>query len=113
MLGILLVARRPLSVAEVVAELHRHGVTTSPHLSKAPARVVADMLAYQMRAGRVRRTARGTYVLTAAMSRTTTWRYTNWHRLLSAVDDDPGVAGPGLVGPDASLVVKPSSERSG
>lgn len=48
------------------------------------------MLAYQMRAGRVRRTARGTYVLTAAMSRTTTWRYTNWHRLLPAFDDDPG-----------------------
>lgn len=91
-LGILLVARRPLSVVEVVAELHRHGVTTSPHLSKLPARVVADMLAYQMRAGRVRRTAPGTYVLTVAMSRTTAWRYANWHRLLPAFDDD--LAGP-------------------
>lgn len=106
MLGILLVAARPMSVGEVVAELHRHGVTTAPWLSNGAPRVVADMLAYQMRAGRVRRTGPARYELTMTMSRTTEWRYRNWYHLLRAEDQAP------VLGPRHSDVAVPSAALS-
>jgi hypothetical protein len=71
-LGTLLAAARPLTVREVVEALAAAGATTSPHLSKAPNRVLADLLAHQARIGKVRRVAPGTYaVVPDSMSRST------------------------------------------
>lgn len=79
-LGILLEAGTPLTVREVVDRLHAHGRTTMPHLTKAPSRVVSDLLHYQVRVGRAERTARGTYRATLDVSRRTESRYRNWYR---------------------------------
>jgi hypothetical protein len=77
--GTLFRAGRPMTAVEVVAALHAAGVTTSPMLVKPPALVIADMLAHQVRAGRVRRTSRGHYaVIAASMSRSTQWRCLHW-----------------------------------
>lgn len=80
-LGILLEAGTALTVHEVVERLHAHGRTTMPHLTKAPAMVISDLLRYQKRIGRVERVARGRYRLATAFSRSTEWRYRNWRRL--------------------------------
>jgi hypothetical protein len=82
-LGGLLVAGRPLTAREVVAELHAHGVTVY-RTGKSASRQVGDMLAYQSRAGRVERVAPGRYRLTWPMSRSTRWRYRRW---FEAIDD--------------------------
>lgn len=79
LLGILLEARRPMSVSEVVAALRAAGVTNMPWHAKPIHMVIADMLAYQIRTGRVRRTARATYeVIPSTMSRSTQWRCRHW-----------------------------------
>jgi|JI9StandDraft_2_1071091.scaffolds.fasta_scaffold91184_3 hypothetical protein len=78
-LGTLLAAARPLTVREVVEALAAAGATTSPHLSKAPNRVLADLLAHQARIGKVRRVAPGTYaVVPDSMSRSTRRRCLRW-----------------------------------
>jgi len=78
-LGTLLAAHRPLTVSEVVAELRAAGCTTSPRLAKPMHMVIADMLAYQVRAGRVRRTARATYApVRQRIPKTTQWRCRHW-----------------------------------
>jgi len=60
-LGILLDARGPMAVHDVVRALARAGVTTDPRLVRDPGRVVSDLLSYQARLGRVRRVAHGAY----------------------------------------------------
>lgn len=78
-LGILLAARRPLTITEVIAELHAAGFTTWSLGPRPPQQVIADMLAYQVRAGRVRRTARATYAPERDKIPTTTqWRCRHW-----------------------------------
>lgn len=82
MLAVLLDAGRPVTVADVVASLRAAGVTTSPMLQPMN-KVIADMLAYQVRAGRVRRTDRATYeVIASSMSRSTLRRCRRWRERL-------------------------------
>ena len=84
-LGTLLQAQRPLTVGEVVDAIAAAGCTTSPHLAKPSHMVIADMLAYQVRAGRVRRTSRATYaVIRSAIPSTTQWRCRHWRDGLAA-----------------------------
>jgi hypothetical protein len=79
--AILLDAGRAITVADVVAALHAAGVTV--YGAKPVNKVVADMLAYQVRAGRVTRTARATYaVLPKALSRSTQRRCRHWRERL-------------------------------
>lgn len=75
-LGVLLRAGRPVSVVEIVAELQREiPVGTS-------GKRVADVLRFQVAAGRVRRAARGIYELDpTTMSPSTRWRILNWQRV--------------------------------
>jgi hypothetical protein len=85
-LGTLLLAGRPMTVTEIVETLHAHGVTTSPVLTRSPSRVIADLLAYQVRAGRVRKVARATFALVpGATSASTRSRWRHWRDAL--VDD--------------------------
>ena len=42
-MGTLLVAERPLCIAEIVEQLAANGMTTMPHLTRTPNRVVADL----------------------------------------------------------------------
>jgi len=78
--GVLLEAGRPLTIGEVVAALRMAGVVLMPWHAKPMHMVIADMLAYQIRTGRVRRTARATYeVIPSSMSRSTQWRCRHWH----------------------------------
>ena len=78
-LGVLLRERGSMTVAEVVSELHARGVTTSAATHKPPNAVVADLLGYQVRIGRVVRIRRGVYsAMPAALSRTTKWRCLHW-----------------------------------
>jgi hypothetical protein len=82
--GILISAGRPLTVHEVVSALHAAGVTTPEWCRKPPAMVVADMLGYQVRAGRVLRTGRATFtVVPASSSRSTRRRCLHWRDGLS------------------------------
>lgn len=70
-------AGHAVTVAEVVDALHAAGVTTDR--SKPVNKVVADMVAYQVRAGRVLRTGRATYaVIPKALSRSTQRRCRLW-----------------------------------
>jgi hypothetical protein len=75
-LGVLLRAGRPMTVVEIVAGLQREipvGIS---------GKRVADVLRFQVSAGRVRRVARGVYELDpSTMSRSTRWRSLNWQRV--------------------------------
>lgn len=72
-----------MTVGEVVEALHFAGVTTSSWTAKPPHRVVADILAYQVRAGRVRRTERATYqIIPTSLSRSTQRRCRQWRDML-------------------------------
>lgn len=83
MFAVLLDAGGPVAVGEVVAALHADGVTTGSWAHKPPNRVIADMLAYQVRAGRVRRTDRATYeVIQTSMSRSTQRRCRQWRTMM-------------------------------
>lgn len=78
-LGILLAAHRPLTVAEVVTDLHSAGFTTWSLGPRPPHVIIADLLAHQARAGRVRRTARATYAPNRGnIPSTTQWRCRHW-----------------------------------
>ena len=78
-LGILLAAREPLTAREVGDLLRLGGATTQPKLLKGPSRVIADLLAYQVRIGKVRKVGPATFVvLPASMSRSTRWRCLHW-----------------------------------
>jgi hypothetical protein len=83
MFAVLLEARRPVTVGEVVNALRSAGVTTWT-TTKPMHKIIADMLAYQARAGRVLRTGRATYaVIPRALSRSTQRRCRRWRELLS------------------------------
>jgi len=89
LLGILLEARRPLTIAEVVDTLHAAGVTAHRFRKQRIHAVVADMLRYQIRTGRVVRVRRATYaVVPSSMSRSTQRRCRHWRDALGewAVD---------------------------
>lgn len=78
LIGILLDAGRPLTIAEVVAALHAAGVTPPPR-AKPTNMVIADMLAYQVRIGRVARVRRATYAaVPASMSKSMRHRCRHW-----------------------------------
>ena len=88
MFAVLLNAGCPVTVGEVVAALHSAGVTTPAGVSNAPNKVMADMLGYQVRAGRVRRVDRATYqVVAASLSRSTQRRCRRWREMLSSFDE--------------------------
>jgi hypothetical protein len=75
-LGALLRARRPLTVAEIVEQL----APRMPPGKLTPKRV-ADVLRFQVEAGRVQRLARGVYVVyPSTLSPSTRWRCLNWER---------------------------------
>ena len=79
LLEALMEGRGPLTVGEVVDAIRAQGCTTWAGLAKPMHMVIADMLAYQVRAGRVRRTGRATYqVIRSAISNTTQWRCRHW-----------------------------------
>ena len=85
MFAVLLDAGRPLTVSEVVERLQGAGVTTPAAVTKPPHMVIADMLAYQVRAGRVRRTERATYqVISSSISRSTQRRCRQWRDRLAS-----------------------------
>lgn len=87
LLGILLEARRPLTIDQVVAELHAAGVTAHRFRSQPINAVVADMLRYQVRIGRVERVSRATYaVVASSMSRSTQRRCRHWRDRLKDLD---------------------------
>lgn len=80
-LGTLLAAARPMSPAEIAAVLHGAGVTTRPWLTKSPSRVIADLLAHQVRAGRVVKVGPARFaVVPASMSRSTRQRCLRWRQ---------------------------------
>lgn len=84
-LGLLLSAGRPMTVTEVVEHVRASGFDPN-------ARRVANLLAYQMRAGRVVRRGPATYsAIAEAMSGTTRWRCLNWDRLSVQRPDLGGV----------------------
>ena len=79
-MGTLLVAERPLCIAEIVEHLAANGVTTMPHLSRTPNRVVADLLAHQVRAGRAQKVGRATFILLPdSVSVSTRRRWRRWN----------------------------------
>jgi len=87
-LGVLLEARAPCSISDIVAVLAAAGVSTSPQIVSGPGRVVADLLRYQHRLGRVRRVRRGVYeVVPTGMSAAMRSRCRHWRRLLPAGPD--------------------------
>jgi len=78
-LGILLAAHSPLTITEVITELNAAGYTTWSLGPRPPQQVIADLLAYQVRSGTVRRTARATYAPNRdKISTTTQWRCRHW-----------------------------------
>lgn len=79
--AVLLDAGGALAVTDIVDALHAAGVTVSR--AKPVNKVIADMLAYQVRAGRVRRVSRAMYaVIPTALSRSTQRRCRLWRDLL-------------------------------
>ncbi len=76
-------ARRPLTIAEIVARLRwDHGVVLDRRQKVSAGQRVADMARYQARLGRVRRVGRGRYIgVPAGMSRSMRWRSRNWKLL--------------------------------
>ena len=55
-------------------------------LSKGPSRVIADLLAYQARVGKVRKVGPATFaVVFLSMSRSTRWRCLHWRNELEAL----------------------------
>ena len=78
--GTLLRAGRPMSVAEIIATVL---VSRPPIADRHPLtpKNTSDVLRHQTRIGRVRRVRRGVYeAIPTAWSRSTAWRYTNWER---------------------------------
>lgn len=87
LLGHLLTAGDPVTVRGLVDAL------AGDFGADAEPKRIADMLRYQVRRGRVRRTARGVYqAMPGAFARSTAWRCVNWRRLQP--DEVRGVAEP-------------------
>lgn len=78
-LGVLLHSPRPLAAAEIETRLRSAGVRTNPRLARSPAKVIADVLAYQHSLGRVRRVRRGVYeIVPGSLGASMRWRCINW-----------------------------------
>ena len=78
-LATLLVAGRPMTVTEIVAALHAHGVTTMPDRTRSPNRAIADLLAHQVQAGRACKVGRATFVVVpGSVSAATRTRWRRW-----------------------------------
>ncbi|CAN5590977.1 hypothetical protein BH23ACT3_BH23ACT3_14130 [soil metagenome] len=76
MLGTLLSAGEPVSIGGLVERL-----SGEPRLGPVTPKRIADVLAQQVRMGRVRRVRRGVYeMVPGGVSRSTEWRCRNWHR---------------------------------
>ena len=82
-LGSLLAAGRAMSPAELAEELTAAGATTKQHLTKGPSRVIADLLAHQVRIGKVVKVGPALFgVVPSSMSRSTRQRCLRWRREL-------------------------------
>lgn len=82
-LATLLVAARPMSPSEVADSRRRQGVTTMPQLTKGSSRVIADLLAHQVRRGTVVKTGPALFaVVPDSMSRSTRRRCLHWQEQL-------------------------------
>ena len=80
---VLLRAREPVCVAEIIRRLEDDDriAIADAHEATASQRV-SNLLGWQVRRGRVRRVARGEYlVLPDAIPRTTRWRIEHWDEL--------------------------------
>ena len=70
-----------MSPAEVAAALEAAGATTSPSLTKGPSRVIADLLAYQTRLGKVVKVRPALFAaVPGRISRSTRQRCLGWRR---------------------------------
>lgn len=116
-LGILLAAGEPLTAQEVADTLHRCGATTKTMLLKGPSRVIADLLAYQARMGKVRKVGPALFgVIPTSMSRSTRWRCLHWRNELEALraavaDLPPHAHWPSSPLSDAATPANRASER--
>lgn len=63
MLGLLIDAAHPLTVADVEARLAAHGLVPFTWGTRTVRKLLADLLAHQRRIGRVRRVERGVYAI--------------------------------------------------
>ncbi len=117
-LGTLLAAGRPLSPNELAEALGEAGVTTLPHLTKGSSRVIADLLAHQVRTGKVVMVGPALFaVRPGSMSRSTRQRCLRWQhevaRLRAEIADlPPHMVDPGSPLSDATLPTG-ASERGG
>ena len=57
--------RSGATAKEIAEALRQSGATTRPTLTKGPSRVIADLLAHQVRAGKVLKTGPGTFAVSA------------------------------------------------
>ena len=80
-------AQRPLSVAEVMAAMHRKGLRPGVIYER---KAVADALRYQAGKGRVRRLGRGVYVYVSGSVPRTTLR--RWRRTFAGPSRHPCLA---------------------
>jgi hypothetical protein len=80
---VLLRAGRPVRVAEVVQILVRdERVAIADHHASSASQRISNVLAWQVRKGRARRTSRGVYeAIPASIPRTTRWRIECWDDL--------------------------------
>ena len=80
---VLLRARKPLRVAEIVRALEEDERVAIADLHEPSAsQRISNLLGWQVRQGRVRRVARGEYLaLPGAIPRTTRWRIEHWDEL--------------------------------
>lgn len=84
-----------MSPAEVMAALAAAGATTSPHLTKGPSRVIADLLAYQVRVGKVEKVGPALFAaVPERISRSTRQRCLGWRRQFEqrVADDEAWLA---------------------
>ncbi|MEQ1700416.1 MAG: GNAT family N-acetyltransferase [Ilumatobacteraceae bacterium] len=94
-LGTLLSAGGPMSPAEVAAALDAAGATTSPERTKGPSRLIADLLAYQVRIGKVVKVGPALFAAVPdRISRSTRQRCVGWRRQFDqrVADDEAWMA---------------------
>ena len=123
-LGTLLAADGPMSPAEVAAALRAAGATTSPALTKGPSRVIADLLTYQVRIGRVVKVGPALFAaVPSRISRSTRQRCLGWRRQFEVLVEGLAqweAAHPALSQPESHVCPSPplsdasgASERGG
>ena len=84
-----LLLRRAVLGTLLAAVLLNAGATTNPQLTKRPSRVIADLLAHQVRAGRVAKFGPALFaVVPDSMSRSTRRRCLHWRQELAKLKAD-------------------------